>query len=48
VPDELVNAPTFRLAPDRVARAKVPGASRPDDEGQDTTHLPAVPRPRSS
>ncbi|GGQ55990.1 hypothetical protein [Couchioplanes azureus] len=27
VPDELVQAATYRLAPDRVARAKVPGAA---------------------
>ncbi|MEV4636856.1 hypothetical protein AB0J80_05825 [Actinoplanes sp. NPDC049548] len=47
VPDELVQAPTYRLAPDRVARAKVPGAL-PDDAEQETTRLPSVPRPRSS
>jgi hypothetical protein len=47
VPDELVKAPTYRLAPDRVARAKVREAI-PPEEGEDTTRLPAVPRPRSS
>lgn len=49
VPDELVRAATYRLAPDRVARAKVRGALSPDD-------LPpvggvpraSVPKPRSS
>jgi hypothetical protein len=55
VPDELVRADTYRLAPDRVARAKVrhakPEEPAPDD---DTTRLPetpphiSVPRPRSS
>jgi hypothetical protein len=55
VPDELVRADTYRLAPDRVARAKVrhakPEEPLPDD---DTTRLPetpphvSVPRPRSS
>jgi hypothetical protein len=39
VPEELVRAATYRLPPDRVARAKV---IRPEDEG------PQVPRPRSS
>jgi len=45
VPDELVQAPTYRLAPDRVARAKVRGPVPPDTEAQDP---PSVPRPRSS
>ena len=45
VPDELVRAPTYRLAPDRVARAKVRGAVPPDTEAQEP---PSVPRPRSS
>ncbi|MET8147744.1 hypothetical protein ACIBSW_28630 [Actinoplanes sp. NPDC049668] len=44
VPDELVQAPTYRLAPDRVARAKVRGAVPADDEARP----PFVPRPRSS
>ena len=48
VPDELVQAPTYRLAPDRVARAKVREVPDGDDEGQETTRLPSVPRPRSS
>ena len=48
VPDELVQAPTYRLAPDRVARAKVREVPDGDDEGQQTTRLPSVPRPRSS
>jgi hypothetical protein len=43
VPDELVHAATYRLAPDRVARAKVHGA------GPDGAPLrPTVPKPRSS
>jgi hypothetical protein len=37
VPEELVHAPTYRLAPDRVARAKVRESP-----------LPEVPKPRSS
>lgn len=48
VPDELVQAPTYRLAPDRVARAKVREVPDGDEEGQETTRLPSVPRPRSS
>jgi hypothetical protein len=54
VPDELVQAATYRLPADRVARAKVPGAPASegkalDADGQDTTRLPpAIPRPRSS
>jgi hypothetical protein len=47
VPDELVQAPTYRLAPDRVARAKVREVPDGDEEGE-TTRLPSVPRPRSS
>ena len=54
VPDELVQAATYRLTPDRVARAKVrqkPAVDLPDDE---TSRLPEfpngvpVPKPRSS
>ena len=45
-PDELVQAATYRLNPDRVARAKVHDAGTPDEEI--TTRLPPVPRPRSS
>jgi hypothetical protein len=47
VPDELVQAPTYRLTPDRVARAKVREAN-PEDDSPETTRLPSVPRPRSS
>jgi len=43
VPDELVQAPTYRLPPDRVFRARVPDGKRLPDEP--TTHLPE-PRPR--
>jgi hypothetical protein len=48
MPDELVQAPTYRLTPDRVARAKVREAIPDDDESQATTRLPSVPRPRGS
>jgi hypothetical protein len=48
VPDELVRAPTYRLTPDRVARAKVREAVPEDDEAEETTRLPSVPRPRAS
>ena len=49
MPDELVRAPTYRLTPDRVARAKVREAVSDDDESlETTTRLPAVPRPRKS
>jgi hypothetical protein len=45
VPDELVRAATYRLAPDRVARAKVHGTTPPSDE---SPARPAVPKPRAS
>ena len=48
MPDELVQAPTYRLSPDRVARAKVREAIPEDHDSQETTRLPSVPRPRSS
>jgi hypothetical protein len=59
VPQELVRAVTYRLNPDRVARAKVPGAlplpggeeaaADPGDEtGNEPTARPTVPKPRSS
>jgi hypothetical protein len=44
VPDELVRAATYRLTPDRVARAKVRGETPPSD----VTSRTSVPRPRSS
>ncbi|WP_125808967.1 hypothetical protein [Actinoplanes sp. ATCC 53533] len=47
VPDELVKAPTYRLTPDRVARAKVRESMPEDDESPETTRLPSVPRPRA-
>jgi hypothetical protein len=47
VPDELVRAATYRLPPDRVARAKVRGAVPPDDPAG-TLERPSVPKPRSS
>ncbi len=49
VPDELVRAATYRLPPDRVARAKVHGAAEPHDPAlHDPTPQDRVPRPRSS
>ncbi|MEU4217508.1 hypothetical protein [Actinoplanes sp. NPDC026623] len=48
VPDELAQAPTYRLTPDRVARAKVRGAVPADDETRDAARPHVVPRPRSS
>jgi hypothetical protein len=49
VPDELVQADTYRLPPDRVARAKVRGASTPSELSVDpTSWLPPVPKPRSN
>jgi len=47
VPDELVRAATYRLAPDRVARAKVRGAVPPDDTAE-APGRSSVPKPRSS
>jgi hypothetical protein len=59
VPDELVQAPTYRLSPDRVARAKVrshvPGNEPSPASGGESRQAPAaesppppVPKPRSS
>ncbi|MBL7254043.1 hypothetical protein [Paractinoplanes lichenicola] len=45
VPDELVQATTYRLPPDRVFRAKVPNSTALPDEP--TTNL-GVPKPRRS
>jgi hypothetical protein len=45
VPDELVQAPTYRLPPDRIFRARVPDPVAPPEES--TTRLP-VPKPRQS
>lgn len=39
VPDELVSAPTYRLPPDRVARAKVPQAGEVDEAGEVTLRV---------
>jgi hypothetical protein len=44
VPDELVRAATYRLTPDRVARAKVRG----ETPQSDVTSRASVPKPRSS
>jgi hypothetical protein len=44
VPDELVQAATYRLPPDRVFRAKVPDSALPEEP---TTRL-SVPKPRQS
>jgi len=46
VPDELVRAATYRLPPDRVARAKVPGAQPTPGADGDQTAPTAVPKPR--
>ncbi|MBU2662677.1 hypothetical protein KOI35_04080 [Actinoplanes bogorensis] len=43
MPDELVQAATYRLPADRVFRAKVPNSTPLPDEP--TTNLP-VPKPR--
>jgi hypothetical protein len=49
VPDELVQAATYRLPPDRVARAKVRGASTPSELASDPTwRLPPVPKQGAS
>jgi hypothetical protein len=47
VPDALVQAETYRLPADRVARAKVRGPLRADVEPRETAAPPSVPRPRS-
>ncbi len=44
VPDELVQATTYRLPPDRIFRAKVPDSALPEEP---TTRL-SVPKPRQS
>jgi len=48
VPDELVRAATYRLPPDRVARAKVREAVSGDDGSEETTRLRSGPEPRAS
>ncbi|HET6532037.1 MAG TPA: hypothetical protein VFH03_15710 [Actinoplanes sp.] len=49
MPDELVRAETYRLTPDRVARAKVPNAdAAPPAADDNPAGPPSVPRPRSS
>jgi hypothetical protein len=52
VPDELVRAATYRLSPDRVARAKVQGAlplpAADDGDDLDPELRNPVPKPRSS
>ncbi|WP_433295958.1 hypothetical protein ACQP2F_37175 [Actinoplanes sp. CA-030573] len=47
VPDELVQAATYRLPPDRVFRAKIPDADGPGLPEEPTTRL-SVPKPRQS
>jgi hypothetical protein len=44
LPDELVNAKTYRLTPDRIARAKVP----PPNSAGDRAMRVALPKPRAS
>ncbi|GIE84500.1 hypothetical protein [Actinoplanes regularis] len=46
VPDELVRAATYKLAADRVARAKVRSAEEPTVPSLDPGKRPPVPRPR--
>ena len=46
VPDELVQAATYRLPPDRIARAKVPRSSPPGHLPEDPTTR--LPKPRES
>ncbi|GLY94264.1 hypothetical protein [Actinoplanes sp. NBRC 103695] len=50
VPDELVQATTYRLPADRVARAKVPDTIKPPEVGDDESDgsRAPVPQPRSS
>jgi hypothetical protein len=58
VPDELVQAATYRLPADRVFRAKVPDAMQPPvssppadsgaDSADDGTSRLAVPKPRQA
>ena len=50
VPDELVQATTYRLPADRVARAKVPDTIKPPQVGDDESDgsRRSVPEPRSS
>ncbi len=46
VPDELVRAATYKLAADRVARAKVRSPEEPTVASPDSGGRPPVPRPR--
>jgi hypothetical protein len=49
VPDELVQANTYRLPPDRIFRARVPDAANgPGLPEEPTTRLSPVPKPRQS
>ncbi len=43
VPDELVQAATYRLPPDRIFRAKVPQQAVEDQSADPTTRLPEPP-----
>jgi hypothetical protein len=48
-PDELVSGPTYRLAPDRIARAKVQPFVDPDAETDELdAKIRFVPKPRAS
>jgi hypothetical protein len=44
LPDELVHAPTYRLTPDRIARANVPPNELPGEKPR----IVSVPKPRAS
>jgi hypothetical protein len=49
VPDELVQANTYRLPPDRIFRARVPDATNaPGLPEEPTTRISSVPKPRQS
>ncbi|MGX6603019.1 hypothetical protein ACWKSP_12900 [Micromonosporaceae bacterium Da 78-11] len=48
VPDELIQAATYRLPPGRVFRAKVPDTTKPAGLPDDLTARASVPKPRQS
>jgi hypothetical protein len=48
VPDELVQASTYRLPPDRIFRAKVPNSAALPEEPTTPLPAPSVPKPRQS
>jgi hypothetical protein len=48
VPDELVQAATYRLPPDLIFRARVRNSTTPPDLPDDPTTRLSVPKPRPS